>query len=297
VLAALSVLRSNALGTGASALQAFVGAVIGFGIASLVMTTMGGDDTWLWIILPIVTFFAAYTPGAVNYVVGQAGFTVFVVVLFNIFVPEGWRTGLVRVQDIAIGAGITVAVGALLWPRGARTVARRQFAELLRVGARRLGLALDVTLRDAPGDLDASAVEVADAHSRAVAALEDLALEHGGGHVDRQGWGTVLVDVLLLDIAAAGIIRRAPDRHPLGCGDALEALGDEGEAVVHAIEREADGLARGGIDAPPAEASAPVPVPAAVTRCLGTQGPETLHGALGLVWVHEWISLVAEHDR
>ena len=143
VLAALSVLRSNALGTGATALQALLGALIGFGVASLVITTMGGDDTWLWIALPIVTFLAAYTPGAVNYVVGQAGFTVFVVVLFNIFVPEGWRTGLVRVQDIAIGAGISVAVGALLWPRGARGVARRSFADLLRAGAAHLKLALE----------------------------------------------------------------------------------------------------------------------------------------------------------
>ena len=58
-----------------------------------------------------------------NFVVGQAGFTVFVVVLFDIFVPEGWRTGLVRVQDIAIGARISVAVGASSGP-AARAVSR-----------------------------------------------------------------------------------------------------------------------------------------------------------------------------
>ena len=190
VLGALSVLRSSALGTGATALQALAGALIGFGLASAVMATMGGDDTWLWIVLPIVVFLAAYTPGAVNFVVGQASFTVFVVVLFNILVPEGWRTGLVRVQDIAIGAGIAVAVGALLWPRGARGVARRSFAELLRAcgraphpGARRRAAAA----RD--GDVALAAHAVADARARAVAALEDLALEHGGGHVDRAGLG------------------------------------------------------------------------------------------------------------
>src|SRR5262249_4461915 len=152
-----SVLRSNALGTGATALQALLGALLGFGLASVVMLTQGGDDVWLWVLLPIVTFLAAYTPGAVNYVVGQAAFTVFVVVLFNILVPDGWRTGLVRVQDVALGAGISVAVGALLWPRGARGVARRSFAELLHAGSAHIRLALDVALRGARGDVDSAA--------------------------------------------------------------------------------------------------------------------------------------------
>jgi uncharacterized membrane protein YccC len=297
VLAALSVLRSNALGTGATALQALLGALIGFAVASLVMTTMGGDDTWLWILLPIVTFLAAYTPGAVNYVVGQAGFTVFVVVLFNIFVPEGWRTGLVRVQDIAIGAGISVAVGALLWPRGARGVARRSFAELLRVGASHLKLALDVSLRGESGDLATAASAVTDARTRAVAALEDLALEHGGGHVDREGWGTLLVDAGLVELAAGGIVRAAPDAHAQGCGDAVTALRHEGDAVYWAIDSEADALVRDGIAglAPAAPHLTPVPDP--LTHCLDHQPPESLHGALGLVWVHEWLALVADHPR
>jgi uncharacterized membrane protein YccC len=297
VLAALSVLRSNALGTGATALQALVGATIGFGVVSLVMTTVGGDDTWLWVALPLVTFLAAYTPGAVNFVVGQAGFTVFVVVLFNIFVPAGWRTGLVRVQDIAIGAGITVAVGALLWPRGARGVARRAFAELLRAGTRHLGVALAVSLRNAPGDVRACEAEAADARSRAVAALEDVALERGGGHVDRAAWGALLLDALLLQIAAAGIVRSASKARPIACGQALAALDAEGDAAIRAIGAEADDLLRDGIRAVSAPPPLPTPVPAAVTECLGDQASATLRDALGLVWVHEWISLVAEHDR
>jgi uncharacterized membrane protein YccC len=223
VLGALSVLRSNALGTGATALQALVGALIGFGLASAVMA-VGGDDTWLWIALPLVVFLAGYTPGAVNFVVGQASFTVFVVVLFNILVPDGWRTGLVRVQDVAIGAGIAVLVGALLWPRGARGVARRAFAELLRTCADHLALAIDVVLRGAEGDVTVAAHEAADARTRAVAALEDLALEHGGGQVDRAGWDSLLVEALVLELPA-----------------------------------------------------------------------EELPAALGLIWIHEWIALAAEH--
>jgi hypothetical protein len=297
VLAALSVLRSNALGTGATALQALVGALVGFGVASLVMTTMSGDDAWLWVVLPIVTFLAAYTPGAVNFVVGQAGFTVFVVVLFNILVPEGWRTGLVRVQDIAIGAGISVAVGALLWPRGARGVARLAFGELLRRATAHLRVALDVALRGTPGDLDAATVEVQRARSRAVAALEDLALEHGGGHVDREGWSGLLVEAFLIDLAAGGVVRAAPRPRADGCGDAVAALMGQGHEIVRSVDAEGDVLLRDGIRALAPSAPRPAPVPVALTRCLASQPPDALHGALGLVWVHEWLSLAADHRR
>ena len=41
------------------------------------------------------------------------------VILFNILVPQGWRVGLVRVEDVAIGCAVSLGVGALLWPRGA----------------------------------------------------------------------------------------------------------------------------------------------------------------------------------
>jgi uncharacterized membrane protein YccC len=293
VLAALSVLRSNALGTGATALQALVGALVGFGVASLLITTVAGDGAWLWILLPIVTFLAAYTPGAVNFVVGQAGFTVFVVVLFNILEPEGWRTGLVRVQDIALGAGIAVAVGALLWPRGARGVARRAFVELLRRTTEHLKIAIDVALRHGSGDLDAAAAEVQGARTRAVAALEDLVLEHGGGHVDRAGWGALLLEAFLLELAAGGVVRAAPDADV--CGDAVASLVGQGDEIVCSVDAEGDTLLREGIGSLARSSPHPAPVPPALTGCLARRSSEDLRGVLGLVWVHEWLALAADH--
>jgi uncharacterized membrane protein YccC len=297
VLAALSVLRSNALGTGATALQAFVGALVGFGIAAAMMGTVGGDDTWLWVALPIVVFLAAYTPGAVNFVVGQAGFTVFVVVLFNILVPDGWRTGLVRVQDIAIGTGISAVVGALLWPRGARGVARRSFSELLRAGTAHLSVALNVALRGGTGDLDAATVAVADARARAVAALEDLALEHGGGHVDREGWGALLVEAFVIELAANGVVRARPGAVTTGCTEAVETVAGEGDAAARAIDHEADELVADGVRSLRPSEPEPTPVPEALTRCLAGSAPGELPDALELVWAHEWLALLADHPR
>lgn len=297
VLAALSVLRSNALGTGATAVQALAGALIGFASAAALMATIGGDTTGLWLALPIVVFLAAYTPGAVNFVVGQAGFTVFVVVLFNILVPDGWRTGLVRVQDIAIGAGVSVAVGALLWPRGARGVARRSFADLLRAASGHLSVALDVAVRRVPGDLSGAAAEAADARARAVAALEDLVLERGGGHVDRTGWGTLLVEALQLELAADGVGRAVPASAANGCRDAAGALAREGDAVIAAVRLEADQVVADGIRSLEPGPRPPSLLPEALTACLASRSPSQLPGVLGLVWVHEWLVLAADHPR
>ena len=294
VLGALAVLRSSALGTGATALQALAGALAGFGIASALMATVAGDATWLWGVLPFVVFLAAYTPGAVNFVVGQAAFTVFVVVMFNVLEPEGWRTGLVRVQDVAIGAGISLAVGALFWPRGARGVARRSFSELLRATSAHLSLALDVTMRGARGDVVAAADAVTSARARAVAALEDLALEHGGGQVDREGWGALLVEAVLVELAALGIVRGHADHGAATCTEAVDAVAREGGAVTTAIERAADDLIRVHEPAPSADTAPPMPIPDELVRCLDAHSRDDLDGALGLVWAHEWITLASD---
>jgi uncharacterized membrane protein YccC len=298
VLAALSVLRSSALGTGATALQAMVGALLGFGVASAVMLTVGGDEAWLWILLVIAAFLAGYTPGAVNYVVGQAAFTVLVVLTFNIIVPGGWRTGLVRVEDIFIGAGVALAVGALVWPRGARGVARRSFAELLRAGNAHLHAALDVTLRGGEHDLAAAAASVVDARARADAALADLALEHGGGHVDREGWGTLLIDALLTDLAAGGI-GRVPTLYGSfdGCPDTRRVLEDEGEAVSDGVERDARRLLEDGVEALVSSAPVPTPLPPTLAQCLADHATTDLHQAIGLIWVHEWLTLAADRPH
>ena len=40
-------------------------------------------------------------------------------ILFNLLAPAGWKIGLVRVEDVALGAAVSLAVGLLFWPRGA----------------------------------------------------------------------------------------------------------------------------------------------------------------------------------
>jgi uncharacterized membrane protein YccC len=129
VLATLVVLRSNALGTGATIFSAVAGTLVGIVVGGALIYAIGTDEAVLWAILPLAILLAAYAPRAISFAAGQAGFTIVVLIVFNIIVPTGWTLGLLRVEDVLIGCGISLAVGVLFWPRGAETLVRRALGE------------------------------------------------------------------------------------------------------------------------------------------------------------------------
>ncbi|HZO79939.1 MAG TPA: FUSC family protein [Solirubrobacteraceae bacterium] len=143
VLGALSVLRTNATSTGSTALRAFAGTVLGFVLGAALVLAIGGSSTALWIAFPIALFVTAYVPGTAPFAVGQAAFTIFLVVLFNLVAPSGWQVGVVRIEDIAIGCGVSLVVGGLFWPRGVAAIVGDDLADAYRAGARYLREAID----------------------------------------------------------------------------------------------------------------------------------------------------------
>jgi uncharacterized membrane protein YccC len=128
VLGTLSVLRSNALGTGWSILSALAGTAVGIVVGALLVIGIGTHEAVLWGVLPIAVLLAAYAPRAISFAAGQAGFTVVLFILFNLIQPVGWRVGVVRVEDVAIGFAISLGVGLLFWPRGAGALLREDLA-------------------------------------------------------------------------------------------------------------------------------------------------------------------------
>jgi hypothetical protein len=119
VFGALAVLRSNALSTGQNVLRGLVGTTVGFVVGGALVALVGTNTTLLWVILPIAVLCGGLAPSAISFAAGQAAFTLTLLVLFNLLVPEGWRLGLIRVEDVAIGGAVSLAVGLLFWPRGA----------------------------------------------------------------------------------------------------------------------------------------------------------------------------------
>ncbi|HKE78684.1 MAG TPA: FUSC family protein [Solirubrobacteraceae bacterium] len=119
VLGTLSVLRSSALSTGQNVLRGLLGTVVGFVVGGVLVALIGTNTTVLWLLLPVAVLFAGLAPATISFAAGQAAFTLVLLILFNILAPEGWQIGLVRIEDIAIGSAVSLAVGLLFWPRGA----------------------------------------------------------------------------------------------------------------------------------------------------------------------------------
>ena len=259
VLGTLSVLRSNALATGRTTLQALAGTVAGFAIGGAFMVLVGSHALALWIALPVAVFLAAYTPTAVHFVVGQAAFTILVIVLFNLLAPAGWTVGLVRVEDIALGTGISVVVGLLLWPRGARSELRPALAQLYRSVAGYLGGSLRRLLGGEPDVLVDRAMAVG-ARDRAGEAFEQLLTERRAHRLGFEvpaflvtaGSYAILVGDLLELLVAHGY-------RAAGCAEDVAVVDHQARLMLGRFLRLADTL-----DGGPMPAAAGEPVSAGV---------------------------------
>ncbi len=179
VLGTMSVVRSNALATGRTAVQAVTGTVVGFAIGGLFAVLFGQDPAVLWAALPVAVFLAAYTPSALSFLAGQAAFTVLMLVLFNVLSPVGWSVGLVRIEDLVVGSAIGVVVGTLLWPRGARSDFAHALARLYRLTAVHLSEAFDLALGHGRLEaVDATRAQVQQARETTAESFDQLLREH-----------------------------------------------------------------------------------------------------------------------
>jgi hypothetical protein len=170
VLGALSVLRSNALSTGQNAMRGLLGTVAGFAVGGVLVTLIGTNTVVLWLLLAPAVLVAGFAPAAISFAAGQGAFTVTLVILYNIIQPAGWRVGLVRIEDVALGCAVSLLVGILFWPRGAAAALGDSLAEAYDACARYLSAAVAFGLgrcdsgspaRTAPQDEATAAAAVA----------------------------------------------------------------------------------------------------------------------------------------
>ena len=259
VLGTLSVLRANAAATGATVLRALAGTVIGFAVGAALMLAIGSGHTALWIALPIAVLVAAYAPGTAPFAVGQAAFTIVVVVLFNLLVPLGWRVGLVRVQDVLLGCAVSLVVGVLFWPRGASTLVGDDLADAFRSGAEYLTQAVDWSLglrREAP---DTALAAVA-AGNRLDDALRLFLSEQGTKRASKHDLWSLVMATLRLRLTAHSLTGLRAYCPPMG-EDAhagpVRSLRDLSSELADFYQRIAVLVGPPGHD-PPAAVAAPV---------------------------------------
>jgi uncharacterized membrane protein YccC len=230
VLGTLSVLRSNALGIGSSVLAALAGTAIGLLIGVGLVLAAGTDEGVLWALLPVAVLFAAYAPQAISFAAGQAGFTVTLLILFNLIQPTGWTVGLVRIEDVAVGFGVSLGVGALLWPRGAGALVRGSLATSYARGADFVTAAVQSLVRGG----DASGVDRAGRQAREAAdRLDDayrqyLAERPPHPSSKLEDLGALLAGAARIRLAGSSLsmLARPPDGSS-GQGSAMDAIDGE----------------------------------------------------------------------
>ncbi len=287
VLGTLSVLRSNALGTGSTVVSALVGTAVGIVAGVGLILLIGTDLPVLWGVLPVAVLLAAYAPRAISFAAGQAGFTVVVLVLFTIIQPTGWTVGLVRVEDVAIGFAISLTVGLLLWPRGAGALVRHSLADAFRRSADYVAGAVRALER---GSADAPVLSARRAARAAANRLDDavrqLLAERGADRLEPESVGTLVAGATRLQLAGHSLLTLArmvdgapPPERCAGALDAdVDALRSWYVALGDTVERSA---------AAPAEARDGGDGGRRVLRCareaVADGDPAQIRAALGLL--------------
>ncbi|MFF2191143.1 FUSC family protein [Streptomyces sp. NPDC058155] len=213
VVGALSVLRSNALSTGQNALRAVLGTLAGFAIGALLLLPIGGDTTPLWFLLPVMILVAGVAPAVISFAAGQAAFTLELVILFNILQPTGWRVGLVRIEDVAIGCGVSLVVGLLFWPRGAGAALNTALSQAYAASSHYMAAAVEFGMRR-PGSQPAStaveakrqAVRAASAARRMDDAFRQYLTERGAKTTPLAEFAMLIGGVIGLRLAADTVL-------------------------------------------------------------------------------------------
>jgi uncharacterized membrane protein YccC len=298
VLGTLQVLRTSVLGTGRTTVQALVGTAIGVAVGGLFAALAGSDPQLMWFALPVTVFLAAYAATTVGFVLGQAAFSVNLIIVFNLISPAGWQVGLVRIEDVGVGAVVSIVAGVLLWPRGARQELARSVASFYRALSAYLGPGFDQVLGfEVAGEFNELRRQAVRARDRAGEGLQLLLAERGVKHLEHQtaaalvtagNQGMLAVDALTVVATDLGYRAKA-------CADGASAIRNEVKALQAQLTNLADGLVA---DRDIREKTKPVSLAsmrAAALGCLDRTAHDQAaqRSALALVVAEEWAQNLA----
>jgi hypothetical protein len=298
VLGTLQVLRTSVLGTGRTTVQALVGTAIGVAVGGLFAAVAGSDPVLMWLALPVTVFLAAYAATTVGFMLGQAAFSVNLIIVFNLISPAGWQVGLVRIEDVAVGAAVSIVAGILLWPRGARQELARSVASYYRALAAYLGPAFDRVLGfEMAGEFEELRRQAVRARDRAGEGLQVLLAERGVKHLEQHTAAALVIagNQGMLGADALTVVATDLGYRAKACAEGATAIRTEVKALQAQFTNLAGSLVGGRgahANSNPASTSA---MRAAVLGCMDrmTKDPSAEGSALALVMAGEWAENLA----
>jgi uncharacterized membrane protein YccC len=219
-LATLTVVRSGAVATTRSVGQAVVGTSVGVAVAFAVINAAGGDVAAYALLTPLAIAMAIYLRAAFNFAAGQAGFTLSVLVLFSLLRPAGWHIGIVRLEDVLVGAASGLAASVVAWPHGSVATVGPATADLIDASCEYLKTALQHLIGSWPTDTAADRLgprrqAVMSAMIRTESAFSQVIAERSDQSATMV-WSPVVATANRLWYAADIISAAGPGRQPEG---------------------------------------------------------------------------------
>ena len=297
VLGTIQVLRSNALSTGRTVLLAVVGNAIGVVIGGLFAVVAGNHPALMWAAFPLAVFGAAYAATTLGFLLSQAAFTINLIVVFNLISPAGWQIGLVRIEDLIVGAAISLLVGLLLWPQGARRQLARGLGSVYGGLVPYLDQAFDRLLGfEPPTAAAASRQVVLRARDRADEAFDMFLTERGVGSLDPETAAFLLSSANQTILAGdlLGVIAGGMGYSAAGCADGARGVRAQVHRLLGGYRALADRLSLSpGPQLEPRVSSASLRD--AELGCLRrwNSDAEVGRGAMAVVMAGEWVQYLA----
>jgi uncharacterized membrane protein YccC len=303
VLGTLSVLRSSAFSTGQNVLRAVLGNLVGFIIGGALIVGIGTNGTVLWILLPIAVLMAGVSPAVISFTAGQASFTITLVILYNIIAPAGWKIGLVRIEDVAIGCAVSLVVGMLFWPRGAAVALGTALAGAYADTARYLGSAVNFGVVCCDAVLPRTPAPRADQQRAAAAgrrlddAWRSYLAESGVKHLPLPEVATLITGVTVLRLSADAVVDlwSRDDGSPQGDRTAArnEVVSEVNQVTAwyQAMAAALDGADAVPAELPPDDAAADARLVDAVRHDLTGEDGRGTATAVRMIWTSDHITV------
>jgi uncharacterized membrane protein YccC len=297
VLGTIQVLRSNALSTGRTVVLAVVGNVIGVAIGGLFAAVAGNHPALMWAAFPIAVFGAAYAATTIGFMLSQAAFTINLIVVFNLISPAGWQVGLVRIEDLIVGAFISLLVGLLLWPQGARRELARGLGSIYGGLDAYLKQAFDRVLGfDAASPAEPARKVVIRARDRAGESFETFMAERGAGPSEQEAAAFLLSSANHLILAGdlLGVIAGVMGYSAGGHAESAREVRGQVRKLLDAYRGLADRLSLSLATSPEPEVSTDA-LRQAELKCLRRwqTNPDVGRSAMAVVMAGEWAQSLA----
>jgi uncharacterized membrane protein YccC len=289
LLGVIAILRFDMAATRSMAVQAIAGTVLGVAIGTVVLLGVGERPVLVWVLLPGSVFLAAWAPGAVNFLLGQTAFSLFILILLGIVDwPPDLTTGLIRIEDIGIGAAVAIVVGVLLWPRGALGALHEEVARGLRASSAYLALTMQSLVEAIPiDDLHRARMAARAGAQRATETYDIAIMQRGAAAGDTTPWARLaLATHTLISVGRiVTLFRKEPPT--LGVQPALARAVDGARASSldhwEAVAADVGRRTTGSAPHPPA------PVPLDMPPATGISSEPDADAYVAAVYVLDWV--------